>query len=78
MRASTLVQHSRDLGGTDSATHTPTPLTLENQERMIMKPGDCFTIEPPIVQGNKPRGTVWDDGWTVATDVSCRAPAEHS
>lgn len=38
---------------------------------MIMKPGDCFTIEPPLVQGNKPRGTVWDDGWTVTTDVSC-------
>lgn len=35
-----------------------------------MQPGDCFTIEPPLVQGPNSRGTVWEDGWTVGTDVS--------
>ncbi len=45
-------------------------LTAENHERALMKPGDCFTIEPPLVQGTRPRGGLWDDGWTVASDVS--------
>lgn len=35
-----------------------------------MKPGDCFTIEPALVQGSRSRGTLWDDGWTVSTEVS--------
>lgn len=39
-----------------------------------MQPGDCFTIEPALVQGSNSRGTVWDDGWTVTTDVSVDAP----
>lgn len=35
-----------------------------------MMPGDCFTIEPCLVQGAKSRGDLWDDGWTLATEVS--------
>lgn len=35
-----------------------------------MEPGDCFTIEPSLVQGSDSRGDMWDDGWTLATDVS--------
>lgn len=42
----------------------------ENSDTEIMKPGDCFTIEPILVQGSKSRGKLWDDGWTVATEVS--------
>lgn len=41
-----------------------------NAERGVMEPGDCFTIEPAITQGFKSRGTLWDDGWTMTTDVS--------
>lgn len=35
-----------------------------------MMPGDCFTIEPCLVQGANARGDIWDDGWTLATEVS--------
>jgi hypothetical protein len=34
-----------------------------------MKPGDCFTIEPALVQGSDSRGDIWDDGWTMSTLV---------
>lgn len=34
-----------------------------------MQPGDCFTIEPSLVQGSDSRGSMWDDGWTMATEV---------
>ncbi len=40
-----------------------------NTEPGVMVPGDCFTIEPILVQGSKSRGRLWDDGWTVATEV---------
>ena len=35
-----------------------------------MLPGDCFTIGPCLVQGSNSRGEMWDDGWTMATEVS--------
>lgn len=35
-----------------------------------MMPGDCFTIEPSLVQGSDSRGDTWDDGWTMTTLVS--------
>jgi methionyl aminopeptidase len=35
-----------------------------------MMPGDCFTIEPCLVQGINSRGFLWDDGWTISTEVS--------
>ncbi|KAL1411518.1 Methionine aminopeptidase 1D, chloroplastic/mitochondrial [Vanrija albida] len=41
-----------------------------NSEHGRMQPGDCFTIEPALTQGCKSRGTLWEDGWTVSTDVS--------
>lgn len=34
-----------------------------------MRPGHCFTIEPCLVQGTNARGFMWDDGWTMATEV---------
>ncbi|BEI84756.1 hypothetical protein CcaverHIS002_0501570 [Cutaneotrichosporon cavernicola] len=56
----------------------PHILHHKNHERGLMKSGDCFTIEPPLVQGTRPRGGVWDDGWTVATDTGARsAQFEH-
>lgn len=35
-----------------------------------MEIGDCFTIEPALVQGRNSRGMMWDDGWTMSTEVS--------
>jgi methionyl aminopeptidase len=40
-----------------------------NSEEGIMQPGDCFTIEPALVQGSDSRGDTWDDGWTMGTLV---------
>lgn len=37
-------------------------------------PGDCFTIEPSLVQGSDSRGDTWDDGWTMTTLV-CSVPS---
>ena len=34
-----------------------------------MEIGDCFTIEPILVQGENSRGDVWDDGWTLSTEA---------
>ncbi|WVN88357.1 methionine aminopeptidase, type I [Cryptococcus depauperatus CBS 7841] len=44
-----------------------------NNEPGRMSPGECFTIEPCLVQGCKSRGNVWDDGWTLATETGARA-----
>jgi hypothetical protein len=41
-----------------------------NSDRDTMRVGDCFTIEPSLVQGSNSRGFQWDDGWTMATEVS--------
>ncbi|TBU58677.1 methionine aminopeptidase [Dichomitus squalens] len=49
-----------------------------NDEPEIMQPGDCFTIEPAIVQGDDPSGVTYPDGWTVSTENCARAAqAEH-
>jgi len=40
-----------------------------NNEEGIMKVGDCFTIEPCLVQGKNSKGFLWDDGWTISTEV---------
>lgn len=49
-----------------------------NNEPEIMMPGDCFTIEPSIIQGTQPRGWMFPDGWTVSTENCARsAQAEH-
>ncbi|KIL58987.1 hypothetical protein M378DRAFT_15168 [Amanita muscaria Koide BX008] len=49
-----------------------------NEEPGIMVPGDCFTIEPSIIQGSNPRGWIFPDGWTMSTENCARsAQAEH-
>ncbi|KAF8626713.1 hypothetical protein AX17_006480 [Amanita inopinata Kibby_2008] len=49
-----------------------------NDEPGVMQPGDCFTIEPCIVQGSNPRGWIFPDGWTTSTENCARsAQAEH-
>ncbi|WVR07078.1 methionine aminopeptidase, type I [Kwoniella sp. DSM 27419] len=49
-----------------------------NAEPGEMRPGDCFTIEPCLVQGRNSRGSLWDDGWTMATESGARsAQFEH-
>ncbi|GLB34284.1 putative removes the N-terminal methionine from nascent proteins [Lyophyllum shimeji] len=49
-----------------------------NDEPGVMMPGDCFTIEPCIVQGANPRGWIFPDGWTASTENCARsAQAEH-
>ncbi|CDO77194.1 hypothetical protein BN946_scf184747.g7 [Trametes cinnabarina] len=41
-----------------------------NDEPGVMQPGDCFTIEPAIIQGTDPHGWTFPDGWTVSTEVN--------
>ncbi|KAF8222446.1 methionine aminopeptidase [Tricholoma matsutake] len=49
-----------------------------NDEPGVMVPGDCFTIEPCLVQGSNPRGWIFPDGWTASTENCARsAQAEH-
>ncbi|KAI0638630.1 methionine aminopeptidase [Trametes polyzona] len=49
-----------------------------NDEPGEMVPGDCFTIEPAIIQGTEPHGWTFPDGWTVSTENCARAAqAEH-
>ncbi|RDX55328.1 methionine aminopeptidase [Lentinus brumalis] len=49
-----------------------------NDEPGVMEPGDCFTVEPAIVQGDDPSGVTYPDGWTVSTENCARAAqAEH-
>ncbi|KAE8537846.1 methionine aminopeptidase, type I [Cryptococcus gattii VGV] len=49
------------------------PPWIFHDEPGKMMPGDCFTIEPCLVQGAKSRGDLWDDGWTLATETGARA-----
>ncbi|RPD67446.1 methionine aminopeptidase [Lentinus tigrinus ALCF2SS1-7] len=49
-----------------------------NHEPGVMEPGDCFTIEPAVVQGDDPSAVTYPDGWTVSTENCARsAQAEH-
>ncbi|KAI0832873.1 peptidase M24, structural domain-containing protein [Trametes gibbosa] len=49
-----------------------------NDEPGEMQPGDCFTIEPAIIQGTEPQGWTFPDGWMVSTENCARAAqAEH-
>ena len=47
----------------------------ENHDTTPMQLGDCFTIEPILVQGRESRGFVWDDGWTMSSEVRHPQPA---
>lgn len=44
-----------------------------NDEPGIMQPGDCFTIEPCIIQGRDPSGWIFPDGWTASTENCARS-----
>ncbi|OCH94501.1 methionine aminopeptidase [Obba rivulosa] len=49
-----------------------------NDEPGVMLPGDCFTIEPIIIQGTNPKAWIWPDGWAASTLNCARgAQAEH-
>ncbi|KAG6836389.1 hypothetical protein H0H93_008534 [Arthromyces matolae] len=39
-----------------------------NDEPGVMSPGDCFTIEPSLIQGSKATGWIFPDGWTASTE----------
>lgn len=44
--------------------------SADNNEPGSMRPGDCFTIEPALIQGPDAEAFMWDDGWTMSTLVS--------
>lgn len=44
-----------------------------NDEPGAMLPGDCFTIEPNIIEGTDPQGALLPDGWTVVTESCARS-----
>jgi methionyl aminopeptidase len=47
-------------------------------ERLVMRPGMVFTIEPMINAGTH-RAVMWDDGWTAVTaDLARSAQFEHT
>ncbi|KAG6824153.1 hypothetical protein H0H92_007843 [Tricholoma furcatifolium] len=49
-----------------------------NEEPGVMLPGDCFTVEPAVIQGPDPHGWIFPDGWTASTENCARsAQAEH-
>ncbi|KAF8520762.1 methionyl aminopeptidase [Hysterangium stoloniferum] len=57
----------------------PWILHFKNDEPGKMLPGHVFTIEPALVQGDKARGWMFPDGWTIATESGARsAQAEHT
>lgn len=69
--------------GIGRAFHTrPYIVHSYNEEPGIMEPGDCFTIEPIILQtgvGERPRIWIWPDNWTASTDNGARgAVFEHT
>jgi methionyl aminopeptidase len=45
---------------------------FRNNDKLLLKPGMTFTIEPAIVEGSE-RSSVWSDDWTVATNDGGRA-----
>ncbi|KAJ7595214.1 peptidase M24, structural domain-containing protein, partial [Mycena floridula] len=49
-----------------------------NDEPGIMAPGDCFTVEPCIIQGLNHESRLFPDGWTATTASGARsAQKEH-
>jgi hypothetical protein len=42
---------------------------IGNHEPGVMKPGQCFTIEPIVIQDDKPTAWIFPDGWTASTEV---------
>ncbi|KIY49138.1 methionine aminopeptidase [Fistulina hepatica ATCC 64428] len=65
--------------GIGTAFHKP-PWIIHhrNDEPGVMQPGDCFTIEPCIIQGTDQSVWIFPDGWTISTENCARsAQAEH-
>lgn len=60
----------------------PWIIHTKNEEPEVMVPGDCFTIEPIILQTSREDETsiwLWNDGWTASTDNGARgAVFEHT
>ncbi|KAI0307005.1 methionyl aminopeptidase [Multifurca ochricompacta] len=57
---------------------SPWILHHRNDEPGLMLPGQCFTIEPCLVQGTNPRSWIFPDGWTASTENCARsAQKEH-
>jgi len=51
---------------------------FRNQDRLPLKPGMIFTIEPMFVEGSQ-ESAIWQDGWTVVTvDGGRAAQFEHT
>ncbi|KAI0311781.1 methionyl aminopeptidase [Amylostereum chailletii] len=48
-----------------------------NDEPGAMRPGDCFTIEPALIQGSNPRAWIFPDGWTASTENCARSAQEE-
>ncbi|ORX36564.1 peptidase M24, structural domain-containing protein [Kockovaella imperatae] len=56
----------------------PYILHHRNDDDTLMRIGDCFTIEPILVQGPNSRGFIWDDGFTMSSESGARsAQFEH-
>ncbi|KAL1741411.1 peptidase M24, structural domain-containing protein [Schizophyllum fasciatum] len=50
-----------------------------NDEPGTMAAGDCFTIEPVVIQGTDSSTWIFPDGWTASTENCARAAqAEHT
>ena len=65
--------------GVGKAFHAqPQVMPVRNGQRMAMKPGMTFTVEPIFVDGN-PAWRTWRDDWTIVTkDGSLTAQHEHT
>ncbi|PFH44865.1 hypothetical protein AMATHDRAFT_72164 [Amanita thiersii Skay4041] len=65
--------------GIGTEFHTPPWIIHDlNEEPGTMQLGDCFTIEPCIIQGTKPTCWTFPDGWTASTmDCARSAQVEH-
>ncbi|EIN11026.1 Creatinase/aminopeptidase [Punctularia strigosozonata HHB-11173 SS5] len=46
-----------------------------NEEPGVMLPGQCFTIEPCLIQGTNTEAFMWPDGWTTSTLAN--SPRNH-
>jgi len=63
------ILHYRQSLRTDDTSALMAIGPIGNHEAGEMQIGGCFTIEPCLVQGSNARGDLWDDGWTMATEV---------
>ncbi|KAG8811539.1 hypothetical protein FRC17_002408 [Serendipita sp. 399] len=66
----------------DALVHKFISFQTGNEEPEMMEPGDCFTIEPIIIQtgiGQQTPLWIWADGWTASTENGARGTVfEHT